>query len=169
MFTAWLAQIILSEVIGIPTVIETGKRQTCEFYDPQNKFSYATAGYNLPAMYTSRIDKMGKCTCKADQLDASGYCPCANAHTEVWEGQLSNLADGQASNDLTYGGSLGELVSSSFTVMVGQFCRVKRNENEQHTHFMHSPLLSSLLRLSPTSIPPTLPRRATPCTPMRFS
>ena len=111
MFTAWIAQVILSEVIGIPAVIETGKWKTTEFYDPGNQFNYATAGYNLAGMYPKRIDKMGKCKCETADLAADGYCPCANAHTEVWDGQLPALATGQAENALTYGGSLGELVS----------------------------------------------------------
>ena len=112
MFTAWIAQVILSEVIGIPTVIETGKWTTGDFYDPSNPFVYASSGYNLPSMNLDRIDATGKCkSCTTAQLQADGSCACANAHTEVWEGQLAGLATGQASGDLTYGGSLGELVS----------------------------------------------------------
>ena len=112
MFTAWIAQVILSEVIGVPTVIETGKWTTSDFHDPSNSFTYASAGYNLPSMNLDRIDATGKCKpCTTQQLQADGSCACANAHTEVWEGQLPALATGQASGDLTYGGSLGELVS----------------------------------------------------------
>jgi len=46
MLTAWIMQIVLSEVLGVPTTLETSMADSSmNFYDPQMRFAYSNDTY----------------------------------------------------------------------------------------------------------------------------
>jgi len=57
MFSSWIMQIVLSELLDVPTTIETGKPDTeasLNFYDPALRFSYSESSY-VSVFNSSRI------------------------------------------------------------------------------------------------------------------
>jgi hypothetical protein len=95
MFTSWLAQIYLSEVLRVPVTIETGsKDKHFDFYDPNNAFDYPSSSYHWEALKTansveggvcpqSAASKQVKTTSRRTETD-SVYKPCAHGMLEVW-------------------------------------------------------------------------------------
>lgn len=58
MMTSWIMQIILSEVLGVPTTLETSKpdsEASMNFYDPDMRFSYSNNTYvsEVPSIWTT--------------------------------------------------------------------------------------------------------------------
>lgn len=76
MFYAWIIQIFLSEVAGVPVSIETSGGGPLSFYDRDNAFSYPTvAGNNFDAIREG--NRVGDC--------AKTEKPCCHVLPEVWE------------------------------------------------------------------------------------
>jgi len=78
----WLVQIILSEVLGVPSTVESASYGTSrDFYDPDQRLDYdnnggtdmLTTAYRLPGSDCRSVDKSEK-----------GYTPCAHFVPEAW-------------------------------------------------------------------------------------
>ena len=83
---SWMIQIIYSELLGIPSTIETGMAEVnVNFYDETNRMEYGKA--NEYQMFTNAHDAGGDCTVYKDANEgASGedYIPCAHMVLDVW-------------------------------------------------------------------------------------
>ena len=112
MFTTWVAQIYLSEVLRVPVTIETGSSEiNMDFYHPDNTFGYPASGYAWKAlqeasqldtdecsqsMFTptgtaAGADPAATAATAATGTEAS-YKACAHAQLEVWPaGNTVNL------------------------------------------------------------------------------
>lgn len=76
MFYSWIQQIILSEVLDVPTSIETGQGGgLLNFYDPNNGFAYPKSAVEMDALY--KANEVGDCRETKD--------PCAHLLPEVWQ------------------------------------------------------------------------------------
>lgn len=76
MFYGWVNQIILSEILDVPTSIETHTGGgALNFYDKQNSFAYPKKAAPLDALY--KANEVGDCR-NTDE-------PCAHFITEVWQ------------------------------------------------------------------------------------
>mmetsp|Transcript_4200 Transcript_4200/g.8100 ORF Transcript_4200/g.8100 Transcript_4200/m.8100 type:complete len:257 (+) Transcript_4200:121-891(+) len=84
---SWMMQIIYSELLGVPSTIETGEfDKNVNFYDETNRMDYGKA--NKYEMFQRAYDAVGgDCSIYNEaNKDASGddYIPCAHAVMEVW-------------------------------------------------------------------------------------
>ena len=90
-FTTWIAQIYLSEILRVPVTIETGSPDIhTDFYHAENPFGYSPVAYNWNSLKyaTSMVDGV----CPPSTVGALDYRPCAHAMLEVWpSGQISNI------------------------------------------------------------------------------
>ena len=121
MFTTWVAQIYLSEVLRVPVTIETGSKDVnMDFYHPENTFGYPSTGYNWKALkFADTIDTdacpqsmlsttkdVATATTGTTATTATAarrtteptttneYVPCAHSQLEVWPaGNTKNLND----------------------------------------------------------------------------
>lgn len=82
MFEAWILQIVLSEVLHVPTTIETGTPDaTVNFYDPLDRFQYGTSHDTLSLEIAQELHL--DCT-KRDTSNTS-YQSCAQFVPEDWD------------------------------------------------------------------------------------
>ena len=82
MFTAWVMQIVLSELVRVPVSIESsGPNGNLSFYHPGLSFDYGVASYDYDAM------RRGKDLVDCRLTDE----PCAHVLPEVWNGQNDNM------------------------------------------------------------------------------
>lgn len=80
-FEAWILQIILSELLDVPTTIETGSPDAkLNFYDPDNSFQYGNS-HDLHALSTAA--ELGDCRLANRDPDPEVYESCAHAVPEV--------------------------------------------------------------------------------------
>lgn len=78
MFYGWIVQILLSEVLDVPTTIETNVGGgALSFYDEKNGFAYPKKANPFDALY--KANEVHDCT-KTDE-------PCAQFITEMWQGK----------------------------------------------------------------------------------
>jgi len=94
LFSAWIMQILLSELLGVPATIETGKPdESVNFYDPKLGFSYGKQSYDYDALRAA-LDNDGDCekfqTERKNQNQP--YKACAHVMPEVWNGQKKEMA-----------------------------------------------------------------------------
>ena len=94
--TAWLMQILLSELLDVPATIETGTPEAvADFYDPQNRFQLGTS-QDTHALENSLF--LRDCT-KAIRDNTEDYQSCAHVIPEVWDAStpwtLDFVADGK--------------------------------------------------------------------------
>lgn len=88
---SWMMQIIYSELVGVPSTIETGVvEKNANFYDVTNRMDYGKANeykmfeyaHSAPggdcSIYRDRNEKV-----KVD-VNADDYIPCAHAVMEIW-------------------------------------------------------------------------------------
>eukprot|EP00522_Entomoneis_paludosa_P015756 CAMPEP_0172451532 /NCGR_PEP_ID=MMETSP1065-20121228/9543_1 /TAXON_ID=265537 /ORGANISM="Amphiprora paludosa, Strain CCMP125" /LENGTH=993 /DNA_ID=CAMNT_0013203495 /DNA_START=474 /DNA_END=3455 /DNA_ORIENTATION=- len=98
---AWLLQILLSEVLQVPTTLETGiADKQVNFYDPQLRVDYGVA-YDMPAL--ERAAQVGDCTQvhtlrnnttnDNDNNSHDEYLSCGHAIMEIWSGQEEIIVD----------------------------------------------------------------------------
>ena len=79
----WLAQIVLSEVLGVPTSIETNAWQSSrDFYDPQATLDYQTSMSAAP-LVTANALADGDCL-SIHNTNAEDYQACAHFMPEFW-------------------------------------------------------------------------------------
>ena len=106
MFTAWILQIVLSELFQVPATIESsGPGRMLNFYDPEMSFSYGAMGYDWDAMKRANVAPVRGGTCPKswrteptttnDDANVTEweYTSCAHVIPEVWSGQTSTVAD----------------------------------------------------------------------------
>jgi hypothetical protein len=100
-FSAWLMQILLTEVLRVPTTIESGTADAkVNFYSPTNDLGYGVAN-DWSAIETANAAPNGDCTRKgeskdddddaqqtqspnATQEEGDGYQSCGHVITELW-------------------------------------------------------------------------------------
>jgi len=108
MFSAWILQIVLSELLDVPATIETGAVDlNCNFYDPSNAFDYGATAYDYDALRTAQ--QQSDCTMKQN---ADEYQSCAHVIPEVWNGQVENYRKLEREGVIeppTGGGAVGRL------------------------------------------------------------
>lgn len=82
---SWVMQIVYSEVLGVPSTIETGMAdKNLNFYDAVNRLEYGAA-IRKYAMYQNAYDvEGGDCTKYKSYNETGDYMPCAHATMEVW-------------------------------------------------------------------------------------
>ena len=83
-----MLQIILSEILDVPTSIETGLPDVVDdFYDPDNRIEYGL-NTNWPAL--ERGSRAGDCR-DLPKFDADGnYLSCAHFIPEIWNSELDD-------------------------------------------------------------------------------
>lgn len=101
-FETWLLQIILSELLDIPTTVETGTTNaSLNFYDARAHFEYGTAGNDVTALVNAAQAKGSDCrNVVNDDSSSRPYVPCAHVVPETW------VAASQAVKDAVKAGFL---------------------------------------------------------------
>jgi len=90
MLLAWVMQIVLSELAGVPSTIESGSpERNFNFYDSKNSFDFGTMLYDYDALRTAYKYS----DCRKSPSDQS----CAHVLPEIWNGQ--NLLVSQAEKE----------------------------------------------------------------------
>jgi len=88
-FIAWIQQIILSELLGVPTSLEPGfPDMKISFYDEKNTLDYGEA-YPWDALETATQVK----DCRTVQNNGGNYTPCNHVMSEVWGNRLRKVED----------------------------------------------------------------------------
>ena len=101
-FQGWLYQMILSELLGVPVTLESGKANAkINVYDPSNPLQYGVA-YSWEAIQTA-YQRKGDCTglskthpipprdetpTPSDDDDEEEYQACAHVMLELWHGRF---------------------------------------------------------------------------------
>ena len=81
----WLIQILLSEVLGVPTSVETGKEDTkVGFYDVENSIEHGISN-DWAALEQSLSMDGGRCE-NVEQVPGEAYKSCSHFIPEVWLG-----------------------------------------------------------------------------------
>jgi len=87
---AWLIQIILSEILGVPTSLEAGSfGETRNFYDAQARIDYDTSSY-VDFLAAPQVLEDGNCKF-ADHESTETYQPCAHFNPEHWHIEHANV------------------------------------------------------------------------------
>ena len=106
-FEAWILQVVLSEMLDVPSTVETGSYDAkLNFYHPDSPFDYGP-GNNFEALKNG--NELGDC--RLARKGPDDYEPCANFVPEVWdissftytEDQIQGIAE-----PLQYTGILGQ-------------------------------------------------------------
>ena len=89
-FSAWIIQILLSEILQVPTTIESGTLELSQqnnFYDPQARLGYGIQN-DWDAFRHASEAEGADCTKVQEDAEANGrgYKPCAHAVLEYWNG-----------------------------------------------------------------------------------
>jgi 7 transmembrane sweet-taste receptor of 3 GCPR len=87
LFGSWILQILLSEIVGVPTTLETGVLDTVmQYYDINNRFEFGTTANNLQA-FRNAVE-LGDGDCRniqqPDAVNETTYISCAHVIPEVW-------------------------------------------------------------------------------------
>lgn len=103
-----LADSVLSEVLDIPTTIETGDpTKNVNFYHPDGRFDYGEAYY---MQGLDRAAKVGDCRL-VQQEEGQPYKGCGHAMLEIWHGydeEIDKLVKKGAVTPKTFIGIVGE-------------------------------------------------------------
>jgi len=92
-FQAYITQIVLSEILGVPSTLESGSRDVLlSFYDETNSFPYPNRAYGYDDLRIANKAPGGDCTYVLNQ-DAEATC--AHVLPEVWAGQKAAWAEAQ--------------------------------------------------------------------------
>eukprot|EP00529_Nitzschia_sp_RCC80_P003529 CAMPEP_0113508744 /NCGR_PEP_ID=MMETSP0014_2-20120614/37187_1 /TAXON_ID=2857 /ORGANISM="Nitzschia sp." /LENGTH=1130 /DNA_ID=CAMNT_0000404491 /DNA_START=363 /DNA_END=3755 /DNA_ORIENTATION=+ /assembly_acc=CAM_ASM_000159 len=92
-FEAWILQILLSEILHVPTSVETGERDKhVNLYHPESAMDYGTSNefhmLDIPVDPDAHGTRAGDCRLYQSQNDADDdddeYKPCAHVVPEVW-------------------------------------------------------------------------------------
>lgn len=105
-FYAWILQIILSEVLGVPVTIGlTADSSAASFYNVDNTFDYSPSAYPWEAL--DEANRVGDC------LESD--LPCAHVFPEVWNGQSAAWTQSHSKGKITApegNGMVGKIISS---------------------------------------------------------
>ena len=84
-FQAYITQIVLSEILGVPSTLESGSRDVLlSFYDETNSFPYPNRAYGYDDLKIANEAPGGDC---AYVLKQDAEATCAHVLPEVWAGQ----------------------------------------------------------------------------------
>ena len=80
-FATWIIQIILSEILDVPTTVESGLAEAkLNFYDPDNSYDFGTSSdYNCLIRGAELSD------CRLACRSPENYEPCAHVVPELWD------------------------------------------------------------------------------------
>ena len=86
----WLVQIILSEILGVPTTVETGGYGTSQdFYHPQSSIDYVATSNSL---YLGRASDYEQGDCRLAPKDSEeSYTACAHFIPEHWHAEHADV------------------------------------------------------------------------------
>jgi 7 transmembrane sweet-taste receptor of 3 GCPR len=88
-FETWIVQILLSEILGVPTTVDTGMADTVvDFYNYEGRMEYGK-GYDWDAIRMATQVQDCRSIQQAD--NAEDYKSCAHVSLEVWNGQMENM------------------------------------------------------------------------------
>lgn len=91
-FENWIIQIILSEILDVPTSTETGKySDKANFYNAEGRFEYGNS-WDLESL-TKSYEVGGDCTLADKAENDDDYETCAHFCPEVWDAQLDRTQD----------------------------------------------------------------------------
>ena len=106
-FYAWILQIILSEVLGVPATIGlTADSSAASFYNVNNTFDYSPAAYPWEAL--DEANRVGDCL-ESDEL-------CAHVFPEVWNGQSAAWTESHSQGKISAPEGNGMVGKISFYV-----------------------------------------------------
>jgi len=89
----WLAQIILSEVLGVPSTVESASYGTSrDFYDLEERVDYDNNGG--PEMLTTAY-RLPDSDCRSVDKSEEGYTPCAHFVPEGWGNTEKEILRGE--------------------------------------------------------------------------
>ena len=81
----WLTQIILSEILGVPSSMESGMfGSSRDFYDPQGRVDFDTSMGPAPLVKASEIPGSDCRSLVKANTDEENYVPCAHFMPEFW-------------------------------------------------------------------------------------
>ncbi|CAB9522519.1 Receptor-type guanylate cyclase gcy [Seminavis robusta] len=84
-FNAWILQIVLSEMLDIPTSIEAGvPDMNLNFYDPQSGFEYWNAFTHITSSELLKAAEVGDCRVVKNSQDPENYQGCFHVYPEAW-------------------------------------------------------------------------------------
>ena len=84
-FQAYITQIVLSEILGVPSTLESGSRDVLlSFYDDDSAFPYPNRAYGYEDLRVANAAPGGDCTYV---LSHDAGATCAHVLPEVWAGQ----------------------------------------------------------------------------------
>lgn len=88
-FQAWVIQIVLSEILGIPVTLETGnKEDEVEFYNAGSHLDYGVS-YDYDAL--RRGNDVGDCRLIDNNTPDEEYQSCAHVLPEIWYGHETKV------------------------------------------------------------------------------
>jgi hypothetical protein len=80
---SWILQIIYSEILGVPSTIESGaKDNITNFYDVSNRMDYGTS--SDVSVIQNAFDANGDCSVYKRGNLGDEYMPCANIAMDLW-------------------------------------------------------------------------------------
>ncbi|GKY94774.1 hypothetical protein MPSEU_000442600 [Mayamaea pseudoterrestris] len=100
-FETWILQIVLSELLNVPTTTESGVYGAKnDFYNAQSSIQFGDSDF-LPAMTTAASIT----DCREARKDPQNYTPCAHVVSEVWHASEAAvlLKNGSAKPPLSLG------------------------------------------------------------------
>lgn len=90
-----MLQILLSEILGVPTTLETGMpNAVMQYYDEQNRFQFGTTSNNLQA-FRNAVE-LGDGDCRnivQNGTDPEDYLNCAHVIPEVWTARSKQVQE----------------------------------------------------------------------------
>lgn len=96
-FSAWILQILLSEILQVPSTIESGSldlSQQNNFYDPEARLGYGTANDFLAFQESSKAEGSDCAKVQADaETNGEDYKACAHVALEYWQGTIFTYED----------------------------------------------------------------------------
>ena len=106
---AWIMQVIYSELLGVPSTIETGKAdKNLNFYDETNRMEYGSS-YSVSAIKNALKAEGGDCTIYNKGGDDQEYAPCAHLVMEIWFDRYDNVVESGAGEATKLVGMVGML------------------------------------------------------------
>lgn len=82
---SWIMQIIYSELVGVPSTIESGVAdKIVNFYDETNRMDYGS-GNDYSVIQNTHIVEGGNCTLYKERGGGgNAHTPCAHVAMEIW-------------------------------------------------------------------------------------
>jgi hypothetical protein len=88
LFNAWLLQILLSELLGVPATVEMG------MFDSRMSFYNADDTFNIPPTFprdAALTAALALGDCRLANRQEGGYQPCAHVQPETWDAEAQEV------------------------------------------------------------------------------